>query len=249
MIREEYLRRLVDASHIDLYLSGNDGARLYWPWRMQPPKEASTTYRNACEQYVIDSDPLDDSVTTQDVLDTAYSVNAEVASLQDVYQDKDATVNSLLDGMATADDHPFDGTLLLPLQVPYGECYREIGEPTDHWVGIGGLKGGSDSERIQAAKNVRQVTGIDVHIHGFGWGPRGDMAAEIRQTPTLLDSVDYSTPMQTAINTEMTPGDERMSVQAAYAGYRLVRDLREITSHPDELPYDGNAQAGIEDWV
>jgi hypothetical protein len=226
MIREEYLRRLIDASPIELYLSGSDGARIYWPWRMEPPKEASESYRNACEQYIIDSDPKDDSVSTRDVLDTAVSLDAEVASLADVYQDKDATVESILRGFEVADDHDFDGTLLVPLQQPYVECYREIGEPRDEWVGLGGLKKGSDHARVTAARRFRESVGTDVHVHGFGWGPTEGIAAAIRQTPSILDSLDYSTPVRD-VPVDATPGDEVMSVQAAYAGARLVRDLRE----------------------
>lgn len=247
MIREEYLRRLVDAAHVELYLSASDGARIYWPWRMEPPKEASQSYRNACERYVIDSDPLDDDVTERDVLDTAYRLDAEVASLQDVYQDKDATVDALLRGLEVADSHEFDGTLLLPLQEPYAECYRELGEPDGHWIGIGGLKDGSDAARIKAAKAVRRVA-PDVHLHGFGWGPTDDLAAAIRTQPSLLDSMDYSTPCR-SIPVDMTPGDERMSVTAAYAGARLVRDLREVSPHPDELETDGRAQGMVGDFA
>jgi len=234
MLREEYLRRLTDAAHVELYLSGSDGARIYWPWRMEPPKEASRSYRNACEQYVIDSDPLDDSVSTEDVLDCAAELDAEVASLQDVYQDKDATVDTLLKGLETADDHRFDGTLLLPLQEPFAECWREIGEPDQNWVGLGGLKDASDHKRISSAREFDAAT-PDLHVHGFGWGPRPELAAAIRDTPSMLDSLDYSTPVRhTSIAGDVTPGQERKSVTAAYAGARLIRDLREVTPHPDE---------------
>jgi len=114
MLRDEYLRRLVDNAHIELYLSANDGARIYWPWRMHPPKEANSRYRNSCEKYIIDSDPKDDTVTAKTVLDKAVEVGAEVASLQDVYLDKDATVDSLLRGFEVYDSHEFNGDLLLP---------------------------------------------------------------------------------------------------------------------------------------
>lgn len=248
MIREEYLRRLVDAAHVELHLSGCDGARIYWPWRMEPPHEASRSYRNACEQYVIDSAPKRGDITTTDTLDTAVAVDAEVASLADVYQDKDATVDSLLDGLAVADDHQFDGTLLLPLQDPFVECWNEIGAPTEGvWLGIGGLKDASDAARIRAAEKLRAAVGDDMHIHGFGWGPRNDLAATIRESPGLLDSLDYSTPMQTSIN-GVTPGEERMSVQAANAGYKLVRDLREVTPFPDTDDDTVSAQAGVADF-
>ncbi|UBF23311.1 DpdA [Halorubrum tailed virus 29] len=233
MLRQEYLRRLVDGAHIELHLSSNDGARLYWPWRMQPPKEASQAYRDACEQYVIDSDPLDNDVTAKDVLDTAHRLDAEVASLQDVYQDKDATVDSLLKGLEVADDHAFDGTLLLPLQAPYVECWRDLGEPRDYWLGIGGLKDARPNQRLTAAGSLRDATGPDAWIHGFGWGVTG-IASKIRENPNLLDSLDYSTPLQQSVISDCTPGKERMSVTAMGAAKRLVKDLREVSEYPDK---------------
>lgn len=248
MIREEYLRRLVDEAYVELYLSGADGARIYWPWRMEPPREASQSYRDACERYVIDSDPMDEDVTTADVLDTADALDAEVASLADVYQDKAATVDSLLHGLEVADDHAFDGTLLLPLQQPYAECWHDLGEPDgDVWVGLGGLKDASDAARVSGAQAFREAFGPDAHVHGFGWGPTPDLAAAIRDSPAMLDSLDYSTPVRKP-PIDVTPGEERKSVRAAYAGFRLVRDLREVSDYPDAVGGSDAAQAGIGDW-
>ena len=252
MLRPEYMRRLVDEAHVELYLSANDGGRIYWPWRMHPPKEATKKYRNACEKYIIDSDPLDDSVTTTDVLDKAYALDAEVCSLQDIYLDKDGTVHSIMQGLEVADDHAFDGQLLLPLQQPYPECFDEIGlHGTDHLVGLGGLKDGTAKERIKTTRELRTHIGTDVWLHGFGWGPKGELARAIRQEPTLLDSLDYSTPVQMADYTTSTPGAERMSVTAAQAGAKLIEDLREVTSHPRELTAGDmrtEDQSGIEQW-
>ena len=247
MLRQEYLRRLIDEAHVEVYLSANDGARIYWPWRMQPPKEARKAYRDACERYIIDSDPLDDAVTAQDVLDCADKVNAEVASLQDVYQDKSATVDSLLRGLEIADDHDFDGDLLLPLQQPYNECYVELGEPA-HLIGLGGLKDGTPFERIDAARSFRREFGTEPWLHGFGWGVSGELSKAIRQEPTLLNSVDYSTPVQNAINSVELPGDERMSIQAMYAATRLVEDLRSVTPNISDDPLDSRetGQSGLE---
>jgi len=236
MIREEYLRRLVNAAHVELYLSGVDGARMYWPWRMQPPHEASLSYRNACENYIIDSAPQREDLTTTDALDAGHRLGAEVVSLADVYQDKEATVESLLQCLEVADDHPFEGELLLPLQEPYVECYNEIGEPSEHWIGLGGLKDASDHHRIESAKEFRNHVGPDVMVHGFGWGPTEELAAAIRDDPGLIDSLDYSTPVRST-PAEATDGVGIMSVQAAYAGAKLVRDLREVTSLPDETDH------------
>jgi len=236
MLRDEYFRRLAEAAQVDLFLSANDGARIWWPWRMQPPCEATQRYRNACEQYVIDSDPLDDSVTTTDVLDAAHELNAEVASLQDIYKDCDATADALLEGLATADDHAFDGDLLLPLQRPYDECYEQIGRPDDHWIGLGGLKDSTPETRLTELRSFRSAVGDGVHIHGFGWGVHG-LTEAIRSSPELINSVDYSTPVQDATGfVDATPGEEISSVTAMDAARRLVQDLREVSEYPDQEP-------------
>jgi hypothetical protein len=252
MLRDEYFRRLVDEAHIELYLSSNDGARVFWPWRMQPPKEARMSYRNACERYIIDSDPLDDNVTTEDVLDCAHKLDAEVASLQDVYQDKEATVDSLLKGLEIADDHAYDGQLLLPLQDPFVECYKELGEPSEHMIGIGGLKKAAPHRRIKTVKTFREEVGYDPWLHGFGWGLSGGLDSTIRQNPELLDSVDYSTPIQTAVNKVDLAGEERMSVQAMHAATRLVQDLRKVTPYPsneDDEYLREDGQVGLDSIV
>jgi hypothetical protein len=194
---------------------------------MLPPKSATASYRDACGTFIVDSDPLDDEVTETDVLDAAVEYNADVASLQDVYQDKGATVDALLRGLEVADDHAFDGTLLLPLQEPFVECWQELGEPTDHWLGIGGLKDARDSERLTAAQTLRSAVGPDAWLHGFGWGVRG-LARDIREQPNLLDSVDYSTPMQ-SVDYDYDSGKESMSVAAARAGAQLIEDLRSVS--------------------
>ena len=227
MLRQEYLRRLVDNAHIELYLSANDGARIYWPWRMQPPSEASRRYRDACEKYIIDSDPWNDGIEATEILNCAFKLDAEIASLQDVYLDKDGTVDKLLEGLEIADSHSFDGQLLLPLQKPYVECWKELGEPTEHMLGIGGLKDGSPEKRIRVSKQLRNAVGNDVWIHGFGWGIKG-IAKSVQKNPKLIDSIDYSTPMQNGANYDCSSGKERMSVAAMGGATKLVRDLREV---------------------
>lgn len=251
IIEPEYFRRLRKDAHVELYLSANDGLRIDWPWRMQPPKEANQSYRDASETYIIDSDPQDDSVTNKDALDTAVDLDAHVASLQDVYQDLDNTVDALLDGLSLADDHDYGGKLLLPLQQPYIECWQEIGEPTDHWIGLGGLKDAPQRTRYEAARRFRDHVGYSPHVHGFGWGPVKEsdtnpflLAREIRNDPGLIDTMDYSTPVRSSMP-PFTNGDEHSSVTAAYGGARLIRDLREVTSHPDQIPDPSDEQASF----
>lgn len=250
MIREEYLRRLTDAAYVDLYLSAVDGARIYWPWRMQPVHEASKRHRNACESYIVDSSFKDDTITNEDVLDTAAALDAEAAALADVWHDKDATVDAILDGLELFDDHRYDGDVLAPLQPPHDECYVELAGQVDIYA-IGGVKDAGDETKLAAARAVRERAGEDVHIHGLGFGVTEALTEAVREQPTLLDSLDYSTPIQSANTTAVAPGKERMSVVAARASATLIEDLRALSPYAEEpTPEDlrSGGQAGMEGW-
>lgn len=251
MIREEYLRRLVDSAYVDLYLAGNDGARIYWPWRMARENGSlGSRHRNACENYWVDSSIGNEDYGNQEVLDDAHKYDAEGVLLADTEGNFEQTVDAILEGLELADDHAFDGDIIIPLQAPFDECYAEFAGQSDHYA-IGGLRKASDRERIEAAQTVRELAGYDIHLHGLGWGPRDTLAKAIHDNPDLLDSMDYSTPVQS--NTGAMPGDERMSVTAANAAARLVRDLRRVSPNvsfnpePNDLRESG--QAGLDQMV
>lgn len=228
MIRDEYLRRLIDAAYVDVYLSANDGKRIYWPYRMHPVHEANKGYRDACESYIIDSSFQDESITNEDVLDTAFRLDAEMAVLADVYHDADATVQALLEGRELADDHPYDGKLIAPLQPPHDACYDALEGQFDVYA-IGGLKDAGGFDQIQAARSVRERAGPDVRIHGLGFGVSDELVWAAHEWPGLLDSIDYSTPVQNSMAPPVDHGEDHMSVIAARAGAMLVEDVRRLT--------------------
>lgn len=231
MLREEYLRRLIDDAYINLFLAGNDGARIYWPWRMARENGSlGSRHRNACEVYWLDSSIFNDQYRNQDVLDDAVAYDAEGVLLADVMGDYDATVKSVKDGLELATNHEFDGDVIIPLQEPYESCYYEFEGESDYYA-IGGLNRASDRRRIEAARDIREVAGDSIHLHGLGWGIGDELAGAIHSNPDLIDSVDYSTPIQN--NTDALPGDERSSVTAMAAAQRLVRDLRKVTPNVD----------------
>lgn len=250
MLREEHLRRLINDAYVDLFLAGVDGARIYWPWRMARENGSlSDRYREACEVYWVDSSIQNEDYGNQDVLDDAHEVGAEAVLLADTMGELDATVDAVLEGIELADNHPFDGDVIVPLQPPYDECYAELAGQSEYYA-IGGLKDEpNDAVRIQAAETVRELAGRDVHLHGLGWGPRDELARELADRPWLLDSIDYSSPVQSSVGA--MPGDEHSTVTAAYAGARLVRDLRKVTPHvdfePDAASLRGDGQLGFED--
>lgn len=91
---------------------------------------------------------------------------------------------------------------------------------------------GRPVERLKAVRELREAVGDGVWLHGFGWGVKG-IANAIRNEPSLLDSIDYSTPMQDA-DMAGSAGKERMSVVAMEAAQQLIHDLREVSEYPDK---------------
>ena len=244
MIREEYLRRLVDEAYLDLYLSAVDGARIYWPWRMQPVHEASKRHRNACESYIVDSSFNDESITNEDALDTAARMDAEMVVLADVWHDPEATVEAILDGLDLYDDHAYGGRVIAPLQPPHDDCYLALeGQRIDVFA-VGGVKDAGDHARVSGAKAVRTVAGSDIHLHGLGFGATDGIVSAVRDDPALLDSIDYSTPVQSVQDGTIDAGKERLSVVASRAAARLVEDLRKFSPYP-EIRQRQTQQAGL----
>jgi len=240
MIREEYLQRLVENSYIDLFLSGNVGARIDWPWKMQPAHRTSRRYRETCDIYYIDSAFNRDDIDTVDVLDAATRLDADAAALVDKYGDYEGTISRLLDGIETYRMHEYDGKLILPLQPDHATAAKEIItrsdiDPIKHIWGIGGVNTAGPHTQFNSAKETYDVLPNEATIHGLGFQPESELISYIHRYPFVLDSVDYSTPIQRAIDTA-TSGDERMSEQAAHAGARLISDLRKCSDFISDIP-------------
>lgn len=253
MIDREYVNRLVRATPVEYYVSGQDGARAWWPWRMLRAKSKGLrpAFVEKSDVFALDSHFQKETVTNRDVLDHAATIGADIAVLADVYQNKDATVGALLDGLELADDHHFDGRLMLPLQAPHVECYEQVGPsaPEDVLWAIGGLKDEPARRKIDAAKALRDAIG-NGHIHGLGYGVTDRLARSIRDNPAVLDSVDSSTAMRDALSDQ--PGyKEKQTVFAARATAERLEKLRLLTPFAAERPpaeQRAEGQAGFEEW-
>lgn len=230
----EYWDRLIEACPVKFYCSGIDGARTFWPWRMNKAgsKEFRPAYVNACDHHILDSHFGDESVTNAVVLDEAVRSGCDAAVLADVYQDCEATIEALLDGLDLADDHGFDGTIVLPLQEPFDECYDAVVPSVgdrDVWWALGGLKDVAASVKVNAVRDFRNYTGSEIHIHGLGWGITEELARAVRRDPDLLDSVDNSTAVSNTVGGYS--GDEQTSVTALLAQAHRVQQLRRLTHY------------------
>jgi len=256
MIDRDYLDRLVRATPVALYASGVDGARAFWPWRMNKcngamGEGARRSHAAKCDQYVLDSNFHDETVTNRDVLDEAARLGADAAVLADVYHDMDATVGALLDGLDLAADHHYSGTVVLPLQAPHEECYRQVAASLgreDVWWAIGGQKDASAAAKLAATRGLRTAAGTDAHVHGLGFGVTDALARAVRAEPGLLDSIDNATAVTNAAF-GIDGREEKATITAAFATAERLRALRALTPFADDSPeaLRESGQTGLEE--
>lgn len=243
-MKRDYIERVVNACPVEYYLSSKDGVRVHWPYRMQPVHEAVSTYQEDSERYILDSSFADETITNQDTLDKAHKLNADIAVLEDVYQDYEQTVDRLKEGLQLAQEHDFAGNVMCPLQAPHVDCWKAIGKPDI--VAIGGMKDEPASEKVRIAQKLRDAVGDDVWIHGLGFGATPEIVRAVRNDPDLLDSIDAQTPFANENDTSVWPGTERMSPVALRCQATLVEKCRRMST---ELTDDPEAnQTVLEDY-
>ena len=233
-MKQRYIDRIVDACPVQFFLSANDGCRVHWPFRMQPVHEATDTYCGDAEKYIVDSSWNDKTITNEDTLDKAAELGADLAVLEDVYQNYEETVKKLRTGYELYESHEFDGDVVAPLQAPHTDCWDAIGQPDI--IAIGGVKNEPAAEKIRVARDIRRYVGDDVWIHGLGFGATPELVLEIRENPTLLDSIDAQTPFASENTKDMWPGQERMSPVALRSLANLIEKCRRMTPEFTDNP-------------
>ena len=252
MIRRDYVQRLIDAARVEYYASGNDGGRTWWPWRMGKACAPEGTHHEPekCDTFILDSNFSDESVTNEDVLNQAVDIDADAAVLADVYQDAAETVAALKDGLELAQDHAYDGTLVLPLQPPHTRCAQQLTQYTrdvDVWWAVGGVKDEPAAVKIDATRQLRSELGTHAHIHGLGFGVTPELARVIQQNPRLLDSIDNSSAIMNTQATDLTGTKEKMTVMAARATEKRLKNLRMLTPFAD--PETDTTQTSAAEWL
>lgn len=236
LLNGKHLDALIEMSYLDVVLAGDENGRIFWPWRMHAADEVSMPNRDACSYLIVDSVISDDSWGNLKTLNKALAVDADAVVLADVWQNVDETVEQVLDGLETYEQHEWNGDIFIPLQSPVDEClHMLLGAgitPAECKFAVGGLKDARPAEQIKAVRKARDIVGPDPHLHGLGFGGSDKLAAEIAADPTLLDSIDCSTSVQNAVS-ETEAGEERLSAVAAQAGASLIASLRKFSSCTD----------------
>jgi hypothetical protein len=200
--------RLARLAPVDIYISGGNG-RFYWPNRLQPADESTPSIRRESNQYIVDSGFGPEGVNQDELIDTVYerdpdyvipndTVNTPDVDMRTAVEETAEKVASFLD---TIDEQRFPATVLIPLQPPHAFHLAYLHEHyprqarRGHFA-LGGMKFLSPDEQVQRITEFRRIIGHNAYVHGFGVGSSRRLIEAIRDHPTLLDSVDFSTPQQ-----------------------------------------------------
>lgn len=258
MVRQEYLDRIIESCPVMFHLSGNEGCRNHWPWRMQPVHEASPRYSENSQSYIVDSAIEKLSIGNEEVFKKGKYVDSHAVVLVDYmpfdyYEGKkdkgnldfeerqklselknnyknayEASLDSIKEGLRMAQKTDYSGDVIVPLQPPHVKSLKALGRPKK--VAIGGLKDEHVNKKIKATKQVRDELGEDAFIHGLGFGATDIFIQEIRKNPTLLDSIDSRTPLHKAMsNFEYWSGAERNSPLASFTEGYLLESCRRMS--------------------
>lgn len=216
---------------------------------MQPVHEVpdSATSIPRCHTFILDSSFKDESITNDDVINTAAGIGADAAVLADVYHQPYETIEALETGLTLISEHTYDCTAVLPIQPPMKHSLdglaRSTIDPTEHIIAIGGLKDAPVNTKVTAAQTVRERLGADVTIHGLGFGVTTGLAVALQNQPHLLDSIDSATLIQKN-QSAGPPGDGRMLSAAAATNAQLIHDLRLLSPLADTT----DEQSAITDY-
>lgn len=260
MIAGEQIQMLFDEAPVKLFLSAKEGgAVIQWPWRMNGVHAAKQPMVDAADYFILDSSFKHEEIGMEEVIEAALELGADMVALVDIEGSRSETVDSILRSREMVDDSDFDGDVLAPLQPPHGECYKEV-EGNADWYGVGGVSRVPPEAKIEAAENVREVSGYDIHLHGLGWGITDPVARRIREQPDLVNSVDSNGAYETAMNNHIDEtwkskrqipgsGSGRGSVISTFASAYLIERLRrmnpELTIDPAESTSSSASEA---DW-
>jgi hypothetical protein len=170
---------------------------------------------------------------------------------KDYLHDQQATTESIREfvDLHDPDEHP---RAYIPLQPPYDEHVAEVYPIIEeshlpHRYMLGGLANALPEERIDGLLAFRAEIGDGPVAHGLGWGLDDELVATLRDEPTLLDSVDNSSPSQAVQNDQIldkhwrakscrhVDGRYQNAVGGAFEFAMLIQATHRLTDYNDDF--------------
>lgn len=168
--------------------------RYYYPYRLQHAGQAAEWVKDESLEVIVDSGISDESIGNSETLERAHEVGADFIIPADTLHDQEATTEAVRAFADLYEAHPCTATPLIPLQPPYDEHYRDLSE-FSHYV-LGGIATAEPDRQLEEIRKFRDVAGPYAYAHGLGLGASLTLIRALRDDPTLLDSLDLSTPEQ-----------------------------------------------------
>lgn len=194
MIRE-FRERLKVISHSPVKVFVASYIPRYWyPYRLQHAGKARDWAKDESLEVIVDSAIMEDDIGNVETLDRADELNADYVIPNDTLHDQAATTDAVREFVREYEQHECAATPLIPLQPPYHEHYRELSQ-FSHYV-LGGIATADPETQLAEIRRFREEAGRYVYAHGLGLGASLTLIKALRDDPTLLDSLDLSTPEQ-----------------------------------------------------
>jgi hypothetical protein len=252
-----YLRRLevlLDASPVKIYAASS--LKHPWPYRLQNAAECYPASFWRSQDRILDS-AIGEDLNNEEVLAHAVERHATAVVAKDHLHDRDATTESIREfiGLHDPERHP---RAYVPLQPPFDEHVVEVYPIIEeshlaHRYMLGGLANAPPRERVNRLLDFRAEVGERPTVHGLGWGLDDELVAAVRDEPTLLDSVDNSSPSQAVQNDQILDkhwravpcshvnGTYQNAVGGAFEFAMLVQATHRLTEYND----DGNRDQSV----
>lgn len=291
--------QIADTCPIDVYCSSVN-PRWGWRWKIISYYEAPRpAIRASCDTLIVDSG-FNRWGSPNDVLEAAAAMDADFVFATDVTGMEDPTNNGHNHSMPSTEEDEIETQLdaaiqgieqfmhrareldilnrvILPVQHPYLDCLERMearGWISEvDYIALGGLLQIDDvNQRLKAMKQVRDVVGEDIRIHALAPGTEPELLRELRANPSLIDSLDNSTPEKSVAsnkvpdtswnqNEHLFPyGDQVTTVRAQFSGAIATQLAYMLSSLCDDRTFEeiieegsneaeGEAIRSLDEWA
>lgn len=199
----DYDLERVDRCPIDIYVASN--MPYPYPYKLGKPENQTPKIRDSCTTWIQDSG-IGDDTTNADVLALADEYDADFVIPCDELHDQPATTDAVHEFLESYDDSDVRATPMIPLQPPYDRHYRDLPDFAAYCLG-GIAFDYTPREQLKEIRTFRQAAGDGPYAHALGVGGSMTIVNAVTSTPSLIQSVDCSTPEQAAINGNVIDAD------------------------------------------
>lgn len=232
--------------------SASYNARYWYPFKLRSVGNGWNELDRSNMELMIDSNIKDESITNRDVLEEAIDAKANKIIPKDYLGEPEKTRQSLIELETLINDEygSIKPTIIPVLQddhVSHLKTHEDFYSEYSH-IALGGMRDFEPEEQVKRLREVRDIVGDHVHIHGFGMGCSLGIIKAIRQNPNLLDSLDMATAERMVKNGNATDwsfnqqqpeipmpyGEEKTTVNAGFSKSILIMLNYMITDMVDE---------------